>query len=159
MRAHGFGSVTVIQDALEWKGITITRTDGDHGRGAILKRMGTVSGFVLQAKNAPTLYWVGDSVWCEAVAAAIENHRPEVIVTHSGGATLPGFDPILMDAHETLQLAEAAPEAVVVAIHMEALDHCPVTRVALRRAANAAGIAPSRLLIPADGEIIRLPFS
>ena len=62
-----------------------------------------------------------------------------------------------MDAEETLAVVRAAPEAVVVAIHLEALDHCPVRREDLRRHADAAGIAPSRLRIPADGETIRLP--
>jgi L-ascorbate metabolism protein UlaG (beta-lactamase superfamily) len=159
MQARGFNTVTVIDEAHRWEKITLTRTGGAHGRGAILKRMGAVSGFVLQAENEPTLYWVGDSVWCEAVETAIATHRPDIIITHSGGATLPGFDPILMDAHETLCLVEAAPDAVVVAIHMEALDHCPVTRMELRQRADDAGIAPSRLMIPADGEIIRLPPS
>jgi L-ascorbate metabolism protein UlaG (beta-lactamase superfamily) len=159
MRTRGFDSVTIVETAQTWEGITISRTGGAHGRGEILERMGAVSGFVLQAENEPTLYWVGDSVWCAAVETAIATHRPDIIVAHSGGATLPGFDPILMDAHETLRLVEAAPEAVVVAIHMEALDHCPVTRMALRQRADEAGIATSRLMIPADGEIIRLPPS
>jgi hypothetical protein len=61
-----------------------------------------------------------------------------------------------MDARETLKVAQEAPNAVVVAVHLEALDHCPVMRGELRRSAEAAGIPASRLLIPADGEIMRL---
>jgi hypothetical protein len=118
--------------------------------------MGPVSGFVFQAPSEPTLYWVGDSIWCEAVESAIAQYQPDIIVTHSGGAKLPGFDPIIMDAGETLMVARAAPQAVVVAVHMEALDHCPVRRRELRRSAEEGGIPSSRLLIPADGEIMRL---
>jgi L-ascorbate metabolism protein UlaG (beta-lactamase superfamily) len=157
MSGRGFDKVTVIEEKINWEGITLIRTDGAHGRGEIGWRMGPVSGFVLQAPSEPTLYWVGDSIWCEAVESAIVQHRPDIIVTHSGGATLPGFDPIIMDAGETLMVARAAPQAVVVAVHMEALDHCPVTRKELRRSAEEGGIPSSRLLIPADGETMRPP--
>jgi len=61
-----------------------------------------------------------------------------------------------MDVLATLKVAQAAPDAVLVAVHLESLDHCPVSRKALRQSAEEAGIPPSRLLIPADGETIRL---
>ncbi|MDJ0782247.1 MAG: MBL fold metallo-hydrolase [Desulfosarcinaceae bacterium] len=157
LRRHGFKTVTAIEDRLTWGPITFTRIVGAHGRGQIGDRMGPVSGFILQAAQEPTLYWVGDSVWCGAVQTAIAAHAPEVIVTHSGGATLPGFDPIIMDAEETLAVVRAAPQAVVVAIHLESLDHCPVTRADLRRRAADAGIDATRLMIPADGDVIRRP--
>jgi hypothetical protein len=34
------------------------------------------------------------------------------------------------------------------------LDHCPVTRAALRLMAEKAGITSEQLVIPADGEIL-----
>jgi len=64
--------------------------------------------------------------------------------------------PIIMDAAQTVALAQAASGARVVAIHLEALDHCLTTRADLRAAANRARIDPSRLLIPADGETIEV---
>ena len=53
-----------------------------------------------------------------------------------------------------LALAAAAPAALLIAIHLEALDHCRLSRKALRAAADRAGISAERLLIPADGERI-----
>lgn len=156
MVEYGFYAVTPVDTTLTWKGLTLSRTGGAHGKGAILKRMGEVSGFVFQGKNEPTVYWVGDSIWYDTVQAAIETHSPDIIITHSGGATLPGHAPIIMDAEQTLAVAQAAPNAVVVAIHMEALDHCGVGRRELRRMASEIGISPERLMIPEDGETIRL---
>ena len=46
---------------------------------------------------------------------------------------------------------------IVIATHMEALDHATVSREELRAYAKANGIQPERLLIPADGE--RLVFN
>jgi L-ascorbate metabolism protein UlaG (beta-lactamase superfamily) len=151
LQEKGFTNVTKIDTSCSWLGISITRTGGQHGSGKILEHLGNVSGFVLKAAGAPTVYWVGDSIWYEHVAAAIATHQPDIIITHSGGATLPGHAPIIMDGAQTLTTLEAAPQAVVVAIHMESLDHCSISRTMLRRLADGAGIMPARLMIPEDG--------
>lgn len=154
LQEYGFANVTAIDSSCSWQGISITRTGGKHGSGKILERLGNVSGFILKAPGEPTVYWVGDSIWCEEVAAAIAACKPDIIITHSGGATLPGHPPIIMDGEQTLTTLEAAPNAVIVAVHMEALDHCTITRTMLRQIADNAGIAPSRLMIPENGETL-----
>jgi L-ascorbate metabolism protein UlaG (beta-lactamase superfamily) len=154
MTEDGFSNVIPVEKSHNWEGITITRTGGQHGKGKILEFIGEVSGFVFQADGEPTVYWVGDSIWCAPVENAIERFKPDIIITHSGGAKLPGFETIIMDAEQTLNTINASPEAVVVAIHMEALDHCGVSREMLRQMADSAAIPPFRLLIPEDGEII-----
>ncbi len=154
MTDEGFQTVIPIETSYTWKGVTITRTDGKHGSGKVLELMGSVSGFVFQAEGEPTVYWVGDSILCDLVEQAIEEFKPDIIITHSGGAMLPGYEKIIMDAEQTLATVNASPEAVVVAIHMEALDHCTVSRADLRELAEKESIPPSRLLIPKDGETI-----
>ncbi len=154
MTDAGFQSVIPVEGSHTWEGITITRTDGQHGSGKVLEFIGIVSGFVFQANGEPTVYWVGDSIWCEPVKSAIEKFKPDIIITHSGGAKLPGFETIIMDAEQTLTALNASREAVVVAIHLEALDHCHVSRATLRQMGDAAAIPASRLIIPKDGEVI-----
>jgi L-ascorbate metabolism protein UlaG (beta-lactamase superfamily) len=161
IKAAGFTGVRVVTESSPvWNGITITRTGGHHGLGAVEMQMGVISGFVFQAAGEPTVYLIGDSVMCVEVKDAIRAYGPDVIISNSGGAMWP--DPenegkrvyILMEIRETLDLLALAPGARVVASHMEALDHCTVTRAALREAADGAGISEARLLIPADGETI-----
>lgn len=101
------------------------------------------------------LYWAGDTVLCDAVRIAIAEHQPDVIVTHSGGATASGTT-IIMDIADTLAVSNLSPDATVIAVHLEAVAHAPVTRTALRAAASDAGISLARLRIPADGETITL---
>lgn len=149
--AAGFTSVHPIKDSHQVGTITITRIGGQHGKGKILERLGTVAGFVFKAPGQPTVYWVGDSIWCDEVEQAIKTHTPDVIITHSGGAILPGFEPIIMDVEQTFKVMQAAPQATIVAIHMESLDHCPVTRLGLREEADKRGIPAARLQIPVDG--------
>lgn len=152
----GFERVRAVKDSATWDEISVSRTGGRHGQGRTGEMMGQVSGFVLQAETEPTVYWAGDSVWCEEVEQAIRAHQPEVILTHSGGAAFPGDAPIIMDAEQTLEVLRAAPEATVVAVHLETLDHCRTSRDMLRHAADRTGITESRLLIPKDGETVSL---
>jgi L-ascorbate metabolism protein UlaG (beta-lactamase superfamily) len=152
----GFKNCTAIGDSYAWEGITLTRTSAVHSSSdEVLKQMGQVSGFVLQSDGEPTVYWVGDSIWCPVVAETIGAFKPDVVITHSGGAGLgTEVGPIIMDAAQTLSAARAASRAVTVAIHLEALSFCPVTRADLRRMADDAGILASRLRIPKDGEVL-----
>ena len=152
----GFERVRPVGDSLVWEGIEIIRTDGRHGRGEILERMGQVSGFVLRAEGEPTVYWAGDTIWSEPVEETLAAFEPGVVIVHAGGATLPGFEPIIMTAEDVVRTARAVPRATVIAVHMEALDHCPVTRQGLRETADRAGLAADRLLTPADGATIYL---
>ncbi|MES1245029.1 MAG: MBL fold metallo-hydrolase [Acidobacteriota bacterium] len=156
IRSHGFERVTPVVDSVEWQGITITRTPGQHGTyPAELADMGQVSGFVFQASGEPTVYWTGDTILYEAVLQVIERFRPNVIITHSSGAMWKGSGPIVMDADQTLAVCKAAPQSLVVAIHLDSLDHGEVSRQDLH--ARAAGI--SQLLIPEDGETLQFPIS
>ena len=86
IRADGFTNVIPVVDRVEWQGISITRVAGEHGEGAVLDLMGTVSGFVFQAESEPTVYWAGDTIWYEAIEQNIKTHQPDIIVTHSCGA-------------------------------------------------------------------------
>lgn len=154
IRDAGFTDVRVIADQVVWNGITITRTDGQHGEGETAKLMGAVSGFVFDADDEPTLYWTGDTIWYPPVEQAITAHQPAVIVTHSCGATWKGSAPIVMDAAQTAAVCAFAPNSRVVAAHMEALDHATVSRANLRQYAEAQDITSQQLLIPADGDTI-----
>ncbi|QCY69390.1 MBL fold metallo-hydrolase [Antarcticibacterium flavum] len=153
-----FSNTHTLQEHLLWNDINIHRTGGKHGSGEIGKRMGTVSGFVLQAKDQPTIYIIGDSIWTEEVAQAIEEFKPDIIVANTGGARFPGYEenPILMDEEQTISLLKASGNARVIAVHMEALDHCTTTRASLQQIANSVNGEVEKLIIPKDGEEIFL---
>jgi len=116
--------------------------------------MGTVSGFILKNKNEPTLYWTGDTIWCEAVKQTLNEFKPDIIITHSCGAKFPDSDPIIMDAAQTIEVCKEAPNSIIIATHMEAVDHATISRNNLREFAEKSGIREKQLYIPADGEIL-----
>ncbi|MEI2296812.1 MBL fold metallo-hydrolase [Ensifer sp. MJa1] len=155
IRAAGFRDVTPLSDTASWQNLKLTRRDGSHGLGPVVQDMGPVIGFTLEARGEPTVYWAGDTVYYPAIEKTIRETRPDVIVTHSCGAKWSG-DLIVMDAAQTIAVCETAKNSIVVATHMEALDHATVSRSELRAAADAHGIPVTKLVIPDDGEVLTL---
>ena len=152
IRGAGFANVTAIDGSVDWHGVRITRTPGQHGNELWAAQMGAVSGFIFRAANEPVIYWTGDTIWYEAVEQMILENKPNIIITHSSGASFNAGEPITMDGRQTIEVCRAAPQSIVVAIHMETFDFDTVSRSDLRAMAEAEGIGVTQLLIPSDGE-------
>ncbi|MFI8633298.1 MBL fold metallo-hydrolase [Microbacterium sp. NPDC077663] len=151
----GFTQVTALDEPTTMKGVMFTRTGGLHGSEATVAaaRLGEVMGVVIARAGEPTLYIAGDTVYHPAVEQAIAAHRPDIVILNTGEAVLPGLDPILMGAEDVVRVHRLAPDARVIAVHMEALDHCTVSRNDVRATAEAHGI--SELVdVPEDGETL-----
>lgn len=152
---RGFLAVRPVEETTPFGDITITRTPAQHGHGDLAEQMGPIAGFVLEAPDEPTIYIAGDTVWYPGVEAAIETHDPDVIVVNAGGARFNEGRPITMTAEDVEAVCAAAPEATVVAVHMEAINHCLETRADLAAALEGTACSGS-LVIPADGDRIDL---
>jgi L-ascorbate metabolism protein UlaG (beta-lactamase superfamily) len=153
-QSQGFINAQAIRESTTWGGIEINRTGGRHGTGEITKALAPVSGFVLRADGEPTVYIAGDTIWCEEVSEALQRYQPDCIVVNAGGARFLEGDPITMTADDVVAVCNAAPRAQVVAVHMEAINHCLLTRSDLAFQLEAARLG-ARVAIPADGEWIR----
>jgi L-ascorbate metabolism protein UlaG (beta-lactamase superfamily) len=154
LRERGFTDVRPVHGGIDLCGVGVARTAGRHGTGALGDRLGPVSGFVLRAPGEPALYVAGDTIWCDEVEDALAEHAPDVVVVNAGGARFLEGDPIVMDAADVIATAQAAPRCTVVAVHLEALNHCLLSRAELRAAVDDAGVG-ARVVIPADGEAVR----
>lgn len=154
-----FWEAEAIADSVIYKGITIVRTDAQHGTGRMLKAMGDASGFVLKAEGMPVVYIIGDGVWTQGIYENIQRYRPDYIVVNSGGAVMPGrFDAtlIIMDERQTMALVQESGNAKIIAVHMDAVDHCRTTREVLSKEAKRCHVPAGKLIIPEDGETVRL---
>jgi L-ascorbate metabolism protein UlaG (beta-lactamase superfamily) len=149
----GFRSRLDIEPRLLWNNISFSATEGRHGPDEVLAELGEVSGFVLQSECEPTLYLTGDTIWCPAVEAALERFKPDVVVVHAAGATWRGAGPIVMDVDQVYRVIASAPQAMVLATHLDCVDHATVDRIALSSAAATWNTVEAlQLLIPLDGQ-------
>jgi L-ascorbate metabolism protein UlaG (beta-lactamase superfamily) len=104
-------------------------------------------------EGSPTLYVVGDTIWCPEVEEALNAHDPDVVVVNAGAARFLEGDPITMTAEDVASVCRAVPDALVVAVHMEAINHCLLIRIELAQELDSEGLA-GRVEIPADGETL-----
>ena len=138
----GFTNVEAIEKSKTIGNLTIHRTTGHHGFGQIGQMMGPVSGYVLMAEGLPTIYIMGDCKWEPCILETVEKYRPDYIVVNSGGAVFP---------------VDTLPAQIkLIAVHMDAIDHCQTTREILRNEARRHGVDMNRLIMPEDGESITL---
>ncbi len=138
----GFTDVRPVEDAASFEGVTLHRTPGRHGHGELADRMGPVSGFVLEGDE--TLYLAGDTVWYEPVAETLDRFEPDAVVLNGGAARFNRGEPITMGVEDVAAVREATDAAIAV-VHMEAINHCLLSREELR--SETEGV-----LVPEDGE-------
>lgn len=158
IRADGFTDVRVLTETTEFNGVRLIRTDGQHGTDETMEAfptMGEVCGVVFSHADFPIVYVAGDTIWNRHVQDAIDTHTPAAIVLNAGNAVMMGFDPIIMGTQDVLSVHRAAPDAVLIASHMEAINHCILSRQFLRDFSVQNGFEKS-LLIPMDGELVTI---
>jgi L-ascorbate metabolism protein UlaG (beta-lactamase superfamily) len=131
LRERGYADVTTSHP-------DIAMTRGFHG----LEALGPVSGWVVDG-----IYVAGDTVWCEDVERALDEHDPRIVIVNAGGARFLDSGPIVMDVDDVRRVREAT-DAEVVVVHLEAINHCIEPRSAYR--------AIDGVRVPEDGETLRL---
>lgn len=125
-----------------------------HGRGLIGAMMEHGVGYLIELPGEPSLYLAGDTILSPTVRRFVLQQQPEVSVVPAGGACFDLGGEIIMGLEEVIELTRLV-QGLVIANHLEALCHCPVSRAALADAARQAGVE-QRLLIPADGQTLSL---
>ncbi|WP_079480532.1 MBL fold metallo-hydrolase [Halobacillus salinus] len=147
----GFTKVMCLDEVDTIGGVKVIRTEGQHGSEEMTSLTGSVSGIVFTYHNEKTLYIAGDTIWYDGVEEVIDTHRPEVIVVNAGAAQFLEGGPITMTKEDVVRTHEESPDANIVAVHMEALNHCLLTRRELEDYVEANAIA-SKIAIPENGE-------
>jgi L-ascorbate metabolism protein UlaG (beta-lactamase superfamily) len=132
LRHRGFENVATSHPAF-------AMTRGQHGRGTIGAAMGPVSGWVVDG-----VYIAGDTILCDEVYDAIDEHDPRVVIVNGGGARFHDGGPITMTAVEVRELY-AADLLPIVVVHLEAINHCLERRDAYTDA-----------FVPLDGQSLNL---
>ncbi|MDR7941905.1 MBL fold metallo-hydrolase [Enterobacter soli] len=160
LRSQGFTHLTVMTEETAFGDIRIAKTHGgQHGTDRayavpeLAERLGEACGVVFRHPDEKTLYIAGDTIWREEVAADLQKHQPDVVILNAGYAHVLGFGPIIMGEQDVLNVHFLLPQAQIVAVHMEAINHCLLTRHALREYAEANQFSEF-LSIPKDGESV-----
>lgn len=160
LRSQGFHNLTLLTDDSRFGDIQLIKTHGgQHGTDRayavpeLAERLGEACGVVFRHPDEKTLLIVGDTILRPEVATELDQHQPDVVVVNAGYAHVIGFGPIIMGAEDVLNVHYLLPQARIVAVHMEAINHCLLTRSALREYVDANLIGDA-VTIPQDGESV-----
>ena len=82
---------------------------------------------------------------------AIDKHQPEVIVLNAALAAFPDETPILMGTDGLYEVSKAAPAAVIIASHLDAVNHARIGREEMRCFVEEKSLTKT-VHIPEDGE-------
>jgi L-ascorbate metabolism protein UlaG (beta-lactamase superfamily) len=160
LRDAGYVNLRVLTEDTDFDGVHLKKTPGRHGEEAVFNGpfagpLGEVCGVVFSHPTEKTLYLAGDTIWYSAVQDNIDTHKPDVIVLNSCDARIIeptlGETSIIMGKDDVHAVCKAAPSAVVIASHMEAVNHATLSRADLKAFVNEKGLG-SQVRIPADGE-------
>ena len=164
LQSQGFLNVRILSKAAEFHGVVLSKTACKHGSDAMFadpvvgQSLGNVMGVVFKVPGEKTTYLAADTVWFSGVEKAIAEHQPDIIVLNTGAAALTAEkfkdDPyIIMGKEDTFRASKAAPNAKIVAVHMDAINHMTVDRKHMSEYAYEKGIR-DKVLIPFDGEVL-----
>lgn len=123
-----------------------------HGRGLIGKMMAHGVGYFIQLPDEPSLYIAGDTLLTDEVRQCIALNQPDITLIPAGGARFDLGGDIIMGVEDAIAVGALTGKQVI-ANHLEALDHCPVSRAQLQAEVNQRHWQ-GRFFIPADGETL-----
>lgn len=125
-----------------------------HGHGFIGALMGPGAGYFIELPGEKSLYISGDTVMTHTVRHVLTDLRPDISILNAGTAVLDVGRPILMPISEHLDFIRISPGKVI-AVHLDAFNHCLTSRAMLRDAVAKEGLS-DKVIIPEDGELMDL---
>ncbi|MGX9773499.1 MBL fold metallo-hydrolase [Janthinobacterium aestuarii] len=160
IRGQGYTDVRILGEKTVFDGVQLSKTGGQHGTKEMYankplgQALGEAMGFVFQAPGVKTVYVVGDTVWHGAVDQTLAKFKPDVIILNAGDARMVGHTgSIIMGKDDVLHAYQAMPNAIIIATHMDAINHMTLSRKELREHVKQHGIE-DRVRIPEDGEVL-----
>lgn len=125
------------------RGVTVTAVPALHGTEGADAVLGPVTGFVLSAEGAPSIYVSGDNASLRLVGE-IATHFPrlDVAVLFAGGAKSPSVEGYITLSNEAaIEAAGILGHPKVLAVHTDGWAHFTQSWRSLREAFAAAGLA------------------
>ncbi len=151
--------ITVSHGVNPWQTVAIpggkvTAVPSQHGYGWIHKLMANGAGFMVEMDNEPSIFISGDTVLTDDIRRALTELKPDYAVVPAGRAQMDMGQPLMMSKEDLLEFIRLAPNKVI-ANHMEALNHCPITKEDLKKLLDQHGLR-EKVLIPNDGDTLEL---
>jgi L-ascorbate metabolism protein UlaG (beta-lactamase superfamily) len=161
LSSQGFTNLCILSDSTEFAGITLIKTQCQHGseqayaNPILNERLGDASGVIFKHSTEKVLYLMGDSIWFSAIEQNLKLHAPDVVIMNTGWAHIPGYGSIIFGQEDMVRVNQVRPYAKIIGTHMEAINHCLVTRQQLLDYAAVNDLS-DLVYAPNDGETVNI---
>ena len=106
------------------------------------------------AVGEKTTYLMGDTIWTARVTKTLHSYQPDIMIMNTGYAKALGFNEgIIMGTADVAKAAEFMPNSKLVAVHMDAINHCTVSRKNMRDFIHMMNLE-KQVYVPNDGETV-----
>lgn len=159
IKNDGFTDVRVINTKTKLHNITFTKTTGKHYENNNVKNMleadfntSKTMGFYLSTPSEKSILFTGDTIWFDGLENNLRNLKPDIVVMNSGGN---GFSVgrLILNSQDVVKINRALPKTLLIASHMEAVNHWTTSRKELAATAEKNGFK-NMLKIPKDGDML-----
>lgn len=162
IKSQGFTNVQVLHEKMVFNGVELHKTGGSHGteqmyaNPQLAQVLGEAMGVVIKKEGHKTTYVMGDTVWTADVNKALHRFKPNYVVMNTGFARINGLpNSIIMGVEDVLKATQIAPDAKIIAVHMDTVNHTATSREDLRKFVIGEKIS-EKVFVPDDGQVIEL---
>ncbi|RPG30236.1 MAG: MBL fold metallo-hydrolase [Muricauda sp. TMED12] len=156
----GFTNLIPIDTVHQWSGIQISRYGASHHQGATGQPpFGESSSYGIEALGKKVLV-TGDAILDNKLDSTVDTVEPDVIIANTGECQFSEPNEVLapgmtmtLTKEELVKLSAQRPKTQIIAVHLEAINHCTLDRKALKDYIKDQGRG-HHVLVPDDGESI-----
>lgn len=160
VKSKGFKNVQILSKNTTFNNISLSYIEGTHGTQAMYDDeilgglLGETMGIVFSAPNEKTTYIMGDTVWTQRISKTLRQYQPDIIIMNTGSAKALQFnESYIMGTADVAKSAAMLPEADIITVHMDAINHCTLSRQNMRNFIKLYNLE-KKVHVPNDGEII-----
>lgn len=159
---RGFKDVRILsENGSEFMSVTLYKTACLHGQLENIDKLYELFQLRKEAcgvvfkhpAESKTFYLAGDTIFFDGVVDAVKKFAPQIIAVNAAEASIQGFGNIIMGMDDILKTIAAAPEATLIATHMDNVGHSKLWRKDLRICIKNNHLE-QKILVPEDNEII-----
>ena len=158
---QGFTDVRVLGINTPFKGITITKTRGQHGSDEmysipiIAEKFGDVMGFVFKAEGYKTVFFAGDTIFNDYVELAMKKFKPDIIVVNAAEGVYEGLKgSSIMGRDDVKKIYEMCKDAKIIPVHFDSFCHGLCDSEKMKKFVEENKLQ-DRVIVPFDGEVLK----
>lgn len=156
----GFSKVNPLDSLIEWNEVTIQRYEASHFKGATnVPAFGHSSSYFIKNESI-SVFLTGDAILDYKLSASLMVVNPKVIIANTGECQFTQNNPILephknmtLSKEEIKDISHLLPGSKIIAVHLEAINHCQLTRKELKKYITKEKL-DKQVYIPFENEIL-----